>query len=153
MTLQSDVAEIKESLKFLPRQFDELRGDIRRLAETFNEELEAEKKRHELEDIVIELATRVAVLEDRKREGKPDTGPLIAGSWIAEISGMIGLYFDEDELRTLCLLLNIDYESLRGEGKRAKAERLVGYLDRRGRTDELLKKLDQLRPKVAWPTV
>lgn len=45
MTLQSDVAEIKESLKFLPRQFDELRGDIRRLAETFNEELEAEKKR------------------------------------------------------------------------------------------------------------
>lgn len=44
MTLQSDVAEIKESLKFLPRQFDELRGDIRRLAETFNEELEAEKK-------------------------------------------------------------------------------------------------------------
>lgn len=66
---------------------------------------------------------------------------------------MIGLYFDEDELRTLCLLLNIDYESLRGEGKRAKAERLVGYLDRRGRTDELLKKLDQLRPKVAWPTV
>lgn len=45
MTLQHDVAEIKESLKFLPRQFDELRGDIRRLAETFNEELEAEKKR------------------------------------------------------------------------------------------------------------
>lgn len=44
MTLQSDVAEIKESLKFLPRQFDELRDDIRRLAETFNEELEAEKK-------------------------------------------------------------------------------------------------------------
>jgi hypothetical protein len=32
-----------------------------------------------------------------------------------------------------------------------RAERLVGYLDRRGRTDELLEKLDQLRPKVAWP--
>jgi hypothetical protein len=45
VTLQSDVAEIKESLKFLPRQFDELRDDIRRWAETFNDELEAEKKR------------------------------------------------------------------------------------------------------------
>ncbi|MCC6603091.1 MAG: hypothetical protein IT327_07770 [Anaerolineae bacterium] len=66
---------------------------------------------------------------------------------------MIALHFDEEELRTLCLLLNIDYESLGGDGKRAKAERLVGYLDRRGRTDELLEKLDQLRPKVAWPSV
>lgn len=66
---------------------------------------------------------------------------------------MIALHFDEEELRTLCLLLNIDYESLGGDGKRAKAERLVGYLDRRGRSDELLDKLDQLRPRVAWPTV
>jgi hypothetical protein len=66
---------------------------------------------------------------------------------------MIAQRFDEDELRTLCLLLNIDFESLGGDGKRARAERLVGYLDRRGRVDELLEKLDQLRPKVAWPTV
>jgi len=66
---------------------------------------------------------------------------------------MIALHFDEDELRTLCLLLNIEYQSLVGDGKRAKAERLVGYLDRRGRSDELLDKLDQLRPRVAWPTV
>ncbi len=66
---------------------------------------------------------------------------------------MMAAYFGDDELRTLCLLLNIDYESLGGEGKRAKAERLVGYLDRRGRSEELLEKLDQLRPKVAWPTV
>lgn len=66
---------------------------------------------------------------------------------------MIAQRFDEDELRTLCLLLNIDFESLGGDGKRARAERLVGYLDRRGRVDELLEKLDQLRPKVAWPSV
>ncbi len=45
MSLQSDVAQIKESVKFLPRQFDELRGDILRLSEIFKEELDAEKKR------------------------------------------------------------------------------------------------------------
>ncbi len=45
MSLSDDVAQIKESLRFLPNKFDELRDDIRRLAETFNEELEAEKKR------------------------------------------------------------------------------------------------------------
>lgn len=45
MSLPDDVAQIKESLRFLPNKFDELRDDIRRLAETFNEELEAEKKR------------------------------------------------------------------------------------------------------------
>jgi hypothetical protein len=66
VSLQNDVAEIKESLKFLPRQFDELRGDIRRLAETFNEELEAEKKRD----------TSLRTLLSSLRQGSP--------SWKAE---------------------------------------------------------------------
>lgn len=44
MSVQSDVAQIKENLRFLPMKIDELRGDILRLAESFNEEMESEKK-------------------------------------------------------------------------------------------------------------
>ena len=45
--------------------------------------------------------------------------------------------YDLEELRTLCMDLDVDYDSLRGEGKAAKARELVLYLDRRGRLDAL----------------
>ena len=37
-----------------------------------------------------------------------------------------------EELRTLCFNLNVDYDSLPGEGKEAKARELVLYMQRRG---------------------
>ena len=54
--------------------------------------------------------------------------------------------FDLEELRTLCFDLGVDYDSLRGEGKEAKARELVGYIERRGRLDELETRIKQLRP-------
>jgi tetratricopeptide (TPR) repeat protein len=45
--------------------------------------------------------------------------------------------FDENELCDLCFDLRIDYESLPGEGKSAKARELVQYCDRHKRLDEL----------------
>jgi len=59
-------------------------------------------------------------------------------------------YFDEEELRTLCGDLGVDYDDLRGEGKAAKAREFVNYLERRGRLPELVRKCSELRPKVAW---
>ena len=37
--------------------------------------------------------------------------------------------YDLEELRTLCMDLNVDYDSLRGEGKAAKARELVLYME------------------------
>ncbi len=45
--------------------------------------------------------------------------------------------FDDNELRDLCFDLRIDYESLSGEGKSAKARELVTYCERHKRLDEL----------------
>ena len=45
--------------------------------------------------------------------------------------------FDDNELRDLCFDLRIDYESLPGDGKSAKASELVQYCDRHKRLDEL----------------
>jgi len=61
--------------------------------------------------------------------------------------------FDENELRDLCFDLGVDYESLPGEGKRAKVRELIVYLERRGRLPELVKMGRELRPDVSWEDV
>jgi hypothetical protein len=57
-------------------------------------------------------------------------------------------YFDEEELRTLCSDLGVDYDSLQGKGKEAKARELVAYLGRHGRIHALIEMCIRLRPHV-----
>ena len=52
----------------------------------------------------------------------------------------------DEELRTLCFELEVDYADLPGEGKAAKARELVGYLDRRGALARLIGWLQAHRP-------
>jgi len=59
-------------------------------------------------------------------------------------------YFDEGELRTLCADLQVDYDTLPGEGKDNQARELVSYLDRRSRLAELVKVGKEHRPKAPW---
>jgi DNA-binding NtrC family response regulator len=61
--------------------------------------------------------------------------------------------FDEDELRTLCFHLGIDYDILPRQGKVYKAEDLLIYLKRRDRIFELVQAGKQLRPDIAWSDV
>lgn len=56
--------------------------------------------------------------------------------------------FDEDELRTLCFHLQIDFENLPATGKEGKAREMVLHLDRRYRIGELIQLVNQLRPDV-----
>jgi formylglycine-generating enzyme required for sulfatase activity len=63
---------------------------------------------------------------------------------------LISTYFDEEELRTLCFDLRVNYDDLRGEGRASKARELVAYLLRRGRILELVAYCRQKRPKICW---
>ena len=56
--------------------------------------------------------------------------------------------FSTGELRTLCFDLGIEYEDLEGAGKSAKALALVQYGQRHGRYDELVYRVQQLRPRA-----
>jgi len=58
--------------------------------------------------------------------------------------------FDEQELRSLCFDLRVDYDNLPGEGKVNKARELVAYMARRGRLDDLAKIGRRMRPDVDW---
>ena len=59
-------------------------------------------------------------------------------------------YFSDSELNDLCFDMDIDYESLPGQGKSAKARELIAYCERRGRLPELVTRLYRLRSNVAW---
>jgi nucleoside phosphorylase len=69
---------------------------------------------------------------------------------LAQLLENVGLYFDLEELRTLCFDLGVDYDSLRGEGKGAKARELLALFDRSGRIPELIEACAKRRPNVAW---
>ncbi len=56
--------------------------------------------------------------------------------------------FDLEELRNLCFVLNVDYDSLRGEGKSAKARELILYFARRGKIDLLIDAICKERGNV-----
>lgn len=57
--------------------------------------------------------------------------------------------FDLEELRTLCFDLQIDFDSLRGEGKEGKARELILYCHRRSQLDRLVEKMVAERPHLA----
>ncbi|WP_420632067.1 hypothetical protein [Candidatus Leptofilum sp.] len=58
--------------------------------------------------------------------------------------------FSDEELRTLCLDLNIDYDDLPALGKSNKARELITYLARRSQLDKLLTVGLETRPDVPW---
>ena len=58
--------------------------------------------------------------------------------------------FDEEELRTLCFALGVDYDGLRGEGKDARARELIAYYMRRNRLPELTQAIYRQRPNLFW---
>jgi formylglycine-generating enzyme required for sulfatase activity len=61
--------------------------------------------------------------------------------------------FDDEELKTLCMFLDVEYDDLRGEGQEAKARELIKYLERRGQLSRLVEVGQELRPEIKWPVV
>jgi formylglycine-generating enzyme required for sulfatase activity len=70
--------------------------------------------------------------------------------YLTRLRGNLTNYFDEEELKSLCFDLGVDYDALPGNGKEAKARDLIVYLDHRGLISQLVEKGSQLRPKVSW---
>lgn len=71
--------------------------------------------------------------------GQPD--PII-------LRDQMNQYFSVSELRTLCFDLGIDYEDLPGSTKQLKVIELIGFVQRRGVLDNLIKLLAHQRPNV-----
>lgn len=59
-------------------------------------------------------------------------------------------YFNEAELKNLCFDLQVDYETLSGDGKIDKVRELINYCERHHRTTELLHICRLIRPNLEW---
>lgn len=62
----------------------------------------------------------------------------------------LDLHFNEEELRTLCFYLDVDYDNLRAIGKVHKARELIKYMERTGRIPDLVATLKEIYPRVDW---
>jgi len=58
--------------------------------------------------------------------------------------------FDDEELKTLCFDLGLDYDALRGDGKDARARELVTWHERRGALMALVRAVQKQRPNQFW---
>ncbi len=70
--------------------------------------------------------------------------------YLTRLRQILDTRFDLEELRTLCSDLGVDYDSLPGEGKAAKARELVNYLERHDRISDLVELGKQIRPGLSW---
>jgi hypothetical protein len=59
----------------------------------------------------------------------------------------------EEELRTLCFDLGVDYENLGGESKAAHARELVSYFERRERLEDLINGCRNSLPELPWESL
>ena len=75
--------------------------------------------------------------------GKPDTGDLDQKALYLDI---VANMFNEDELRTLCLALGVDYDGLAGESKFGKARELILHCERHNRLGRLYQRVKEERP-------
>jgi hypothetical protein len=93
-------------------------------------------------------------LSDNKVVAMPTQSPAaqsLKQEQMIEYYRKLDKHFNQNELRDLAFQLGIDYDGLPGDGKADKARELVQYLERRGRSPELVAICLQQRPNVDWP--
>jgi hypothetical protein len=72
-------------------------------------------------------------------------------NYLSDIHQLLLAHFNEEDLKTLCLRLGVEYDDLPGSGRSSKARELITYLQRRGRLEELRPAVVAVRPNAVWP--
>ena len=73
-----------------------------------------------------------------------------SAAYLTTLHRLLDDYFTLEEIRTLCLNLGIDYESVPGEEKQSRIRELLLGLGRHSRLTDLIPLLQQERPLVDW---
>lgn len=72
-------------------------------------------------------------------------------AYLSAIHQLLLAHFSEEELKTLCLGLGVDYDDLPANGRINKARELITHLERRDRLAELRVAVATARPNAVWP--
>ena len=79
--------------------------------------------------------------------------PETASTNTAELRRLLVQSFSDNDLRSLCQDLGVDYDVLPGTGTEAKAREMIRFLERRGQLSRLVAAAARERPQVAWDSV
>lgn len=74
-------------------------------------------------------------------------------TFLADVQGKLATYFSGEEIETMCFVLGVDYDSLRGGTKPTKINSLLTYTAQTGRLPDLLAYAREQRSNVSWPDV
>ena len=77
------------------------------------------------------------------KEAKADLPPALDRRALLQI---LGAQLSEDELRSLCFILRVDYEKFQGATKTARAISLITFFEQRNDFDDLVAGVRELRP-------
>lgn len=152
------VADVEE--QFLAGRLEEIRDELRgkriipksRIPESVIEACEQHRK-----NVVQEVHTWPAISVEAEQEpvtARPPQAPASLGTANlpsvdhAKLRSILEDRYSLEELRTLSFDLGVDYASLPGEGKSAKARELIAYLRRRNRLDSLIRTIRHERGGV-----
>src|SRR5512146_1140709 len=76
--------------------------------------------------------------------------PMDKQQFLIKLRQVLSTRVSEEELRSLCFDLEVDYENLGGEGKAAHARNLISLFVRRERLDELVAGCHEALPDLPW---
>jgi hypothetical protein len=71
-------------------------------------------------------------------------------SYLVDLQKKVYSLYDAEELQTLCFMLGVDYDSLRGNAKQTKVNALILRLARTGRLQDLIDQASEDRTHVDW---
>ena len=72
--------------------------------------------------------------------------------FVIDLFDLYNTHFNEEEVKTLCFKLDIDYDSLMGNGKKGKIRELIHLFDRKGKIEvliqEIIKSIPEMDPEI-----
>lgn len=71
-------------------------------------------------------------------------------NYLVDLQKKIYTLYDAEELQTLCFMLGVDYDSLRGNAKQTKVNSLILRMARTGRLEDLVDQASVDRTHVEW---
>lgn len=97
----------------------------------------------------------MVILEDQGGVSALDFAPggENSGRLLTQLSDKLIAYFNEEELRTLCMEINQDYDNLPAQGKSGKARELVLLVNRRGQVARLIEAIKRQYSNAWEPDV
>lgn len=69
---------------------------------------------------------------------------------LVQIRDVLVNRFSAEELRDLCFVLGVNFDSLEGNGHAAKARELVIYFNNRHRIPGLMREIEKMRPDISF---